>query len=137
MQLFLGGTTVQSFGLMLLLVCISACAASTPRTAEQICASTEAGAMGQLECEFKTMVFEVKTEIKEFKILGEVHQIKKIELVDPEGARMKLTELAKKYVEFKTIRILMPGTMVTMEYLEDRINFQFDEQGLPKSVTRG
>ena len=50
---------------------------------------------------------------------------------------MKLTELAKKYVEFKTIRILMPGTMVTMEYLEDRINFQFDEQGMPKSVTRG
>lgn len=101
------------------------------------CAAEEKTAMEQLNCEFKTMTFNVETHIKEFTVAGEVHQIKSIKLTEPEKTQALLTALARKHVDFKVIRILMPGTIVTMEYREDRINFQFDEDGLPKSVSRG
>lgn len=120
-----------------LLMGIPACANVTNEEAVKACIQSGGTAMELMNCEFKAMMFDVKTDIKEFTIAGEVQQIKRVQLAEPEKARAMLTALAQKHVEFKVIRILMPGTVVTMEYRDDRINFQFDESGLPKLASRG
>lgn len=120
-----------------LLLGVAACASAINPPAAQTCIGTERTAMEQLNCEFKDMTFDIETQVKEFTVAGELQQIKRIKLVEPEKALALLTNLAQKHVEFKVIRILMPGTVVTMEYRDDRINFQFDESGLPKNVSRG
>lgn len=115
---------------------VAACSSVAGVPESQTCSTEQRTAMEKLNCEFKAMNFDVETHVKEFTIAGETQQIKRVKLSDPEKTQELLTDLAKKHVDFKVIRILMPGTIVTMEYREDRINFQFDEDGSPKSVNR-
>lgn len=121
----------------LLFFVVAACSSVASKPASQMCGGLERTATDRLSYEFKAMTFDVKTDVKEFTIAGEVQQIKRVQLAEPEKALSMLTALAQKHVEFKMIRMLMPGTVVSMEYREDRINFQFDESGLPVSVRCG
>lgn len=101
------------------------------------CHSNAKDEMDNLQCEFLAMKFDVQVNVQTIKLGDKTEEIKRYSFSDPADVNTRLTQLAKKYDETLTVRAILPGTIVTMDYREDRINFYFDENGKPEKVRRG